>query len=413
MALKVFVTDGDERPALAIARSLARNAGATVVVGADRQDSLASSSRYCTHHVMYPSPAANPNAFSRFLLDLLARERIDVVLPVTDVTTHAVCAHQEAIGRRAATAVPSLAAFELASDKWALLQLARWHSVPIPSTEFVSDAAGVAAVIDRVTYPAVVKPGRSRILTSEGWVTTGVHYADSRAELLRLYEHVAYLARYPSLIQQRISGPGFGVFFLFDHGLPAAEFAHRRLREKPPAGGVSVLCESVPVDPVLREYAIRLLGALGWHGVAMVEFKQDRETGMFYLMEVNGRFWGSLQLAIDAGVDFPSLACGLALGRQPEKVAARAGVRSRWLAGDLDHLLLRLFRGDAELRLDDSAPSRWRTVLQFLEFFGRDLHYDVISAGDPRPFLYECRRSARALWASATDLGRAKASAGN
>ena len=66
-----------------------------------------------------------------------------------------------------------------------------------------------------------------------------------------------YLTRYPSLIQERIVGPGIGVFVLCDHGRLLAAFAHRRLREKPPSGGASVLCESVAVDPGARATGAR------------------------------------------------------------------------------------------------------------------------------------------------------------
>src|SRR5205823_2531443 len=135
------------------------------------------------------------------------------------------------------------------------------------------------------------------------------------------------------------------------------------LREKPPSGGVSVLRESVPVDPIVRDQAIRLLGPLGWHGVAMLEYKQDRRTGTPYLMEVNGRFWGSLQLAVDAGVDFAYLAWQLALGHRPEIAPSyRVGVKSRWLLGDLDHLLTRLGTRDRDLQLPDLASSKLRTL---------------------------------------------------
>ena len=93
-----------------------------------------------------------------------------------------------------------------------------------------------------------------------------------------------------------------------------AVFAHRRLREKPPSGGVSVYRESVAPDPSLVARAAALLAGLGWRGVAMVEMKTDARTGTPYLMEVNGRFWGSLQLAVDAGVD--GIYCSNHGGRQ-------------------------------------------------------------------------------------------------
>ncbi len=209
------------------------------------------------------------------------------------------------------------------------------------------------------------------------------------------------LARRPSLVQQRIVGPGLGVFVLFDRGTAVADFAHRRLREKPPAGGTSVLSESAPVDAALREQAVRLLEPIRWHGVAMIEYKQDRATGDFFLMEVNGRFWGSLQLAIDAGVDFPFLAYQLAtgqrpLGRQPYAV----GVKNRWLAGDLDHLLLRLFRDEKSLHLPDGAPSKWSALADFMKFVQPGLRYDVGTRGDMRPWLYELRQYAAGLFGS-------------
>jgi predicted ATP-grasp superfamily ATP-dependent carboligase len=399
--MKVFVTDGNQRPALAVVRSLGRR-GASVLVGEEQSASLAASSKYCAGRVTYPSPYQDPDAFDRFLLDFLSREHVDVVVPVTDVTTHSMCANHEAIRQHAALAIPSLEAFEFVSNKAALLEAALRCGVPVPRTHAVDGPAGLRRVIDGVRYPVVVKPTRSKILTANGWLSTTVHYADTESELQRLYRDTPYLTGYPSLIQERIVGPGVGVFVLFDRGQLLTDFGHRRLREKPPAGGVSVLRESVPVAPRLRDYAIRLLGSIGWHGVAMMEYKQDRRTGEFFLMEVNGRFWGSLQLAVDAGLDFPHLLCELALGRRPAAAPAyRVGVKSRWLLGDVDHLFLRLFRSTRALSLPPSAPSRLRTVAEFLKFAEPDLHYDILSRDDPRPFAFELRQTVRTLPASA------------
>jgi predicted ATP-grasp superfamily ATP-dependent carboligase len=401
MPMNVFVTDGDHRPALAIVRALGRR-GASVIVGAEKPTSLASSSKYCARHVTYPSPQRDRKAFEQFLAEFVAREQVDVVLPVTDVTTHAVCAVQDVLSRYTAVAVPPLEAFDFVSNKGKLLERARHSGLTVPQTLCVEGAAGLAAVVGRVRYPAVVKPIRSRFCTEDGWLSATVHYAYSEEELWRLYRTTDALANHPSLIQERIIGPGIGAFFLFDRGELVAEFAHRRLREKPPSGGASVFCASAPVEAQLRQFALRMLGPIGWHGVAMMEYKQDHRTGDFYLMEVNGRFWGSLQLAIDAGVDFPYLVCELALGRTPAiSPAYNLGVKSRWLLGDFDHLLLRLFKSDRELQLPESTPSRLRALGDFLKFGGRDVHYDVISADDRRPFLYELRRNASELSTSA------------
>ena len=145
------------------------------------------------------------------------------------------------------------------------------------------------------------------------------------------------LAAYPLLVQQRVVGPGVGIFLLVWHGQTLATFAHRRIREKPPAGGVSVYREGIAADPELVRRSRALLDAFGWCGVAMVEYKIDARTSTPYLMEVNGRFWGSLQLAIDSGSTSPHYCCPLrwAMRRRPslptDTVCEAAGSGATWI----------------------------------------------------------------------------------
>ena len=401
MPMTVFVTDGNQRSALAIVRALGRR-GATVIVGDEQPVSLASASRHCARRITYPSPYTNREAFERFLLEFVAREHVDVLLPVTDVTTHSVCALQDRLAAHTALAVPPFDAFEMVTHKGRLVEYAASLGVPIPRTHWVDGLESLERAIDRVEYPAVVKPVRSRLRTEDGWVAGRVHYARSPRELRTLYRDHEYLAAHPSLIQQRIAGAGIGVFVLFDRGQLVADFAHRRLREKPPTGGVSVLCESEPVADALRDHAIRMLGPLGWHGVAMLEYKQDPRTGECFLIEVNGRFWGSLQLAVDAGMDFPALACELALGHRPQVLQPyKLGVRSRWLLGDLDHLFLRLFTTDRSSELSASVPSKLRTLLDFITCASSSSRAGIGGDADFGPFVHELREYTRALVASA------------
>jgi len=109
-------------------------------------------------------------------------------------------------------------------------------------------------------------------------------------------------------------------------------------------------------------------------------------AGSPYLIEVNGRFWGSLQLAIDAGVDFPWLLYRVALGEPAEAVEDYAiGVRNLWLLGDLDHLFLRL-------RERGGLREKWRAVRVFLAMFEPRTQHEVNRWDDMRPFLQEMGR---------------------
>jgi predicted ATP-grasp superfamily ATP-dependent carboligase len=259
-----------------------------------------------------------------------------------------------------------------------------------------------------IRYPVVLKPSRS---VGEGGAQSNrdgsgkvadntkrtrtkltVRHAANAEQMASALAELAEAgdAAFPLLIQQRIEGPGIGIFLLLWEGRTLATFAHRRIREKPPSGGVSVYRESVVADPALVNRSRALLEHFGWCGVAMVEYKVDERTGTPYLMEVNGRFWGSLQLAVDAGVDFPMLLLSAATGEPAAPVNAyTAGVRSRWWWGDVDHLIARLRRSRAELSLPPEAPGRWRALRDFFTIhFGRDRE-EILRLDDPRPFFRE------------------------
>ncbi len=202
--------------------------------------------------------------------------------------------------------------------------------------------------------------------------------AQDAAALTRELALRPYLAEHPFMVQEFIPGSGAGVFALYNRGQPVAFFAHKRLREKPPEGGISVLSESAAVTPTLERYARTLLDAVNWHGVAMVEFRET-PGGDFYLMEVNTRFWGSLQLAIDAGVDFPALLLRASQGEAlPPQAPYKIGQKLRWLLGDLDSLYIYLKR-------PYTFGAKLRRVIEFLSPSFSAQRYEINRWGDLAP----------------------------
>ena len=358
----VLLTDGNERSTLAVTRSLGRR-GLSVYVGAETPTSMAGSSRYCTRSFLYPSPLTHPEEYVYALYEAIKRWNVSVLFPMTDIAVELTGEYRERLGANVTLPVPSMAQYHQLSDKYQLTKWAHEEGIPIPKTLFVPDGI-VTNVIDRITtWPVVVKPGRSLVKIGGIWRKTGVQYAHNADDLLRLYQEIQCL-KCPSLIQERILGEGQGVFGLFERGKPLALFAHRRLREKPPSGGVSVLRESIALPEPATGYALRIAQSVDWQGVMMVEFKIDRATQVPYLMEVNGRFWGSLQLAIDAGADFPWFLHKLTTGGAMVSLSEpyRVGIKSRWWLGDLDHLLTRLWKADKEQSLPPGSPSKLETL---------------------------------------------------
>ena len=389
--MNVLVTDGDNRAALAITRSLGRK-GHRIIVGEKTQPSLASVSRYCAERLMYPDPIKRPDDFLTDLLRMVKEKGVDVLLPVTEITTGLVTENAKKFDRLCRLPFPDGNAFRTASNKQEIVRIAESLGVPVPVTRVLLEKNVRDKTIAGLSFPVVVKSHRSRVLTENGWQAAGVSYASDPEELANLLSKKGAW-EYPLLLQERITGPGIGVFACYQNGKMVSLFGHRRIREKPPSGGVSVLRESIPFSPQARMFTEKLLDHLKWHGVAMVEFKVDERDGVPKLMEINGRFWGSLQLAIDAGVDFPDILMRIAEGKEVEpNFAYKNGVKTRWFWGDVDSLLMLLFKNRTSLHLPEGHPGRIRSVVEFLRFFGKDLHYEIESLGDIRPALYETSR---------------------
>jgi predicted ATP-grasp superfamily ATP-dependent carboligase len=379
-----LVTDGEQRAALAVVRSLGR-AGYDVRVCSSRPRSLAGASRHCRAQAHVPDALAHPAEFAAAVRERAARWGAAFLLPVSEASLLALLPAGE---RPPGVCIPfpGLDAFRAISDKERVARAAARVGIAVPEQRVLATSADAAALdADALRFPLVLKPARSVAGGAKLVVRHAADAAQLRARLAELPD-----AAFPLLLQQRVVGPGVGVFALLWDGEPRALFAHRRIREKPPSGGVSVYRESIPADPELTRRAVALLRAFGWRGVAMVELKVDDATGTPYLMEVNGRFWGSLQLAVDAGVDFPALLLRAAEGAPATPPPAyRAGVRSRWWWGDVDHLIARLRRSPAELDLPPGAPGRRRAVLDFLTLWRPGDRNEVLRLDDPLPLLRE------------------------
>ena len=350
----ILVTDGEHRAALAITRSLGR-AGYRVIVSSPRGRTIAGASRFASGQVVTPDPLLDPSAFVASLREECAAHGVRVLIPVSDQSLGPVLDARSTFDG-VTVPFPDRDSYRRISDKELVLEEAASLGIKVP-VQVVLPGPPSAAELDRVGFPAVLKPARSVIKTPAAQVKLSVRHSANREQLetaLGLLPDSAY----PILLQQRVVGPGLGVFLLMAHGNPIAAFGHRRVLEKPPSGGVSACSESVPVDPELLRRSVELLRRFEWEGVAMVEYKRDATTGMPYLMEVNGRFWGSLQLAIDSGVDFPRLLVDHALGKNVAPVLSwETGVRCRWRLGELDHFIARLRRSSTALSLPPDAPS--------------------------------------------------------
>lgn len=328
--MKVLVATehtADDRKSLAAVRALARS-GCTVLVGSDTWCSAPAWSRYCSARVRYPDPVADNRSFIRWLRTHVAEMAYDVILPLTDYTTKAVVENKAYLLKFTHLAVPELNQLELVNDKLALLRFAREAGIEIPVTHAPGDRQELLQLSRKISYPCVFKLRR-------GAGAVGLGFPRNERELADCFDN----ADIPSdkvfegsrpLVQEYIPGYVHDACLLFNRGEPRAGITQRRLMMYPPAGGVGIYNETTD-EPELLQQAIVLLEKLKWHGPAMVEFKLDARDNIYKLMEINSRYWGTLDAAIQAGINFPRMACEMATTGDTESCFAyTVGDRYRW-----------------------------------------------------------------------------------
>ena len=370
----VLVTDGHFRKTLAVVRSLGFK-GIDVTVGERTFLNTSFFSKYCSRRLVYPSPRQRPDQFVEFLLNEIKKNHYECIFPMEEETLLLLAKYRSEISRYTYFLSPDLEKIEFVRDKGNLMRFAETHGIPIPKTFQIPPppapnvVEGLNHVLDKIPIPAVIKP---RI--SSG--SLGIVYVKGRKDLTPSYQSVHQRFPFP-LIQEWIPDGGgtYGLSALFDEGSNVkAAFIHKKLRMYPIEGGPSTLGEGVE-HPQIMELGLSLLRSLNWVGVGMVEFKVDPRDGIPKLMEVNPRFWGSLQLAIVSGVDFPCLLLRMARRESFEPVLRyELGKRFRWLLlGDILHFL--------------NNSNRFHLHPSFFRFFDPNTSYDIFSKDDPLPLL--------------------------
>jgi predicted ATP-grasp superfamily ATP-dependent carboligase len=304
---------------------------------------------------------------------------------MTEATTLPLSIHREELRQAGARLVlPEHADLLRAFDKDETTRLAASLGIAVPRTILVKTADEAKGASEAVQYPAVLKPTASE-QSSEGRIRTGgrPRYARNKAEFQDAYRDIASRSA-EVLVQEFVPGEGTGYFALMHHGELRAEFAHRRIRDVYPTGSGSAVRVSVAPDPEIRSASLRILSALRWHGVAMVEYRKQPGAPPVF-MEVNGRFWHSLPLACYAGVDFPALLANMAEKGDIEASSGYSyGVRCRWILGDFRHLM-EVLKGPPE-GYPGTYPGKFRTLLNVFTPVPGTCH-DLFQWSDPLPEL--------------------------
>ncbi len=287
---------------------------------------------------------------------------------------------------------PALEQLHLVNDKAAIYRLADQIGIPVPKTWLPQNADDAAAPPIDVMYPCILKyanPLRvAPLLEQHGLVSFKAKYCYSRQELCEILLAHVPVGTYP-LVQSYCPGRGLAHMFFLHKGKSILRFRHLRLLEWPPEGGVSAVCESLPVedDDILFTKSETLLKQIGWEGAAQVEYRYDAATGQAWLMEINGgRFWETMSLAYHAGAPFVWLTYAV-LGLKTPVVPKphKVGLKCRYVAYEIRRLGMIFFRPN-QIQNRELRFNRLNEIISFLIRYVRPkTRYYLFSWSDPIP----------------------------
>ncbi|MCU4741729.1 carboxylate--amine ligase [Natronoglomus mannanivorans] len=375
---------------VACLRSLGKRGIRTIAASSD-ETTPAFSSRYCDEAVLVPSPHDDLVAYKDALLSLAMRPDVQTIIPVREEDVYVLARYREEFEEHVSTLWPEFDTLADVQDRIRLFEAAENAGVGVPETRLLDDDE-----IDWEREQEWIVKARYSIL--------GDGYVDCEPESCVAPPSTRYLppgatpdidsisaemGHVPIVQEFMPTTDEYGFFALYDHGEPLATFQHRQRRGWSYAGGPSAFRESVRI-PDLEESGLSLLDELDWHGLAMIEFLRDEETGEFKLMEINPRFWSSLPFSVRAGADFPYYYWLLATDNTDRiDHEYRANIGGHLLRGELLYLHS-VLTDEVDLveppafsdALSDVAESLWEHP-----------RFDYLQRDDVRPFFRDMRNT--------------------
>ena len=348
-------------------------------------------SRYCSDFSVRPD-----GALGDWLPGLIRQTGAKALLAISEGDLFAL-AELDRVVEGCTILSPNMTTLTTVLDKRQTLANAAAIGIDVPVSWQPVAGEDFARRTSALAYPVIAKwadpPAMAERLTALGMPLVKAEYLHDAGAMAALLERYAILGAWP-LIQNYCPGVGLGQMIYMADGKAVLAFQHRRLHEMPPEGGISTLCTSEPLHRHSAQMtkSEALLARIGWEGPAMVEYRHDPATGRYWLMEINGRFWGSLPLASHCGVEFgwESYRRGI-LGETHRLDQAYPLRRARYMIPETRRLTRLLFNRNA---IADPVfrPTPLADLASYIfGFFDPRMRYFLFRWRDPGPFFADIK----------------------
>lgn len=377
----LVVAQGSEMMGLPVVRSLGRQ-GIKVDLAAVNPATLVRHSRYVQTFIPMDDPSHNVSRWLDWYRST-ATDKYAAVLPVSDRSLVPLHNHRHELPDTPPRLMVGDPEYQLSYDKAETVKVATALGIPCPKTYTAHAIDELDAAVDYFDgkFPLLLKPARSKYEHEDRIYSVGVKLAQNREELATFAQPL--LALGPLLIQEFLKGWEVAQAFLLNRGELIAAVQHRQMHEALTGLGPGTYRRADKVTQEIAEQSLSLLRSVAWHGIGQLDYLMTKE-GKHYLLEINGRWWGSLPIFVALGVDLPWLWLSMEFGAQPQPCNSyRASVYGRNLQRDVRWI-------KANLRANHRDPSlktvpRLRVLGELAHMLTGRERWDEVTLDDPNP----------------------------
>ncbi len=299
----VLIPDGESPFALPVIQCLAKESNIQIHLLANCSWPRARFSKYVSKYHKHSVAQSNEERV-KFLEELLQKEEIDVLLPVDEPSVRWVSEHRLHFERYTALApIPQTKTFDKAVNKWTLAEWAVKEQLPCPTTLLFENNNSFVTKISELQFPVLIKP-----IQGSGGV--GIAYFENKNRLmlgLKDRKEGSYI------IQSYLKGYDIDCSVLAQDGVVLGYTIQKRCNTSKdgfaPAGNIDFVQQ-----PEVFELVTKAVKKLNWSGVVHFDLRYDEDDDEIKIIEMNCRFWASTLASLVAGVNFPYIACRVALG---------------------------------------------------------------------------------------------------
>lgn len=296
--ISILIPDGEEQFLFYVVNclsSLAKNLK-IFVMSSEKSGSMRYS-RFIEQYTYYPKSTVADWIHN---IDFeIEKHHIDLILPVFEVGFKRLIENQNVLKHKdKLCALPSLDNFNTAGNKGLLYLHMEANNLPCPKSVIIMP--NESPEIDNLNFPIIVKPVEG---LSGG---TGIKLFKSLKVANSYFNKNTVNSLF--LAQEYIEGYDIDCSVLCKEGEVLVYTI-----QKGNLQGKSKFAPNIGVEFLYREelyYVVEnLMKSLNWSGVAHIDMRYDINDETYKVIEINTRFWLTVDLSMLAGVNFPYLYC--------------------------------------------------------------------------------------------------------